>query len=122
MIRPTIPSDTPALVALAAATGMFKPIEVQALQEVLDDYHDGSQEEGHYCVTDEENGKMRGFAYYAPTAMTDRTWYLYWIAVDLKLQGKGVGAQLLKHVEDAIRQERGRHLLIETGSVPHYEP
>jgi ribosomal protein S18 acetylase RimI-like enzyme len=122
MIRPTLPADTPALVTLTEATGMFKPIEVQALQEVLDDYHTENMQEGHRCVTEEENGQIRGYAYYAPAAMTERTWYLYWIAVDPRLQGKGVGGQLLRYVEEAIRQEKGRHLLIETGSVPHYEP
>ena len=39
MILPTIPDDTPLLVPLAEQTGVFKPLEIQALREVLDDYH-----------------------------------------------------------------------------------
>ena len=38
MIRPTTPEDTDALVAIADSTGVFKPIELVALREVLDDY------------------------------------------------------------------------------------
>ena len=53
--------------------------------------------------------------------MTDRTWYLYWIAVDKQVQAKGTGGVLLRHAEDQIRCEKGRLLLVETSSLPHYE-
>ena len=33
MIRPTIPADTEFLVPLTQATGVFKPIEIEALKE-----------------------------------------------------------------------------------------
>jgi ribosomal protein S18 acetylase RimI-like enzyme len=123
MIRPTIPDDTPLLLALAQATGVFKPVEIQALQEVLEDYHAGAHANGHRSLTYEHAGQVAGFAYYAPAAMTDRTWYLYWIAVSPHLHGRGIGAALLRHAEDAIRQTgRGRLLLIETSSLQHYEP
>ena len=53
--------------------------------------------------------------------MTDRTWYLYWIAVTRNTQAKGVGSTLLRHAEEDIRQRNGRVLFIETSSLPHYE-
>jgi ribosomal protein S18 acetylase RimI-like enzyme len=121
MIRPTLPADTPTLVALAQETDVFKPHEIQALAEVLDDYHAMNRAQGHKSVTDEVKGQIMGFAYFAPAAMTDRTWYLYWIAVTRKSQARGIGSTLLKHVEEAIRAERGRILLIETSSLPHYD-
>jgi len=122
MIRPTVPADTPVLMQLAADTGFFKPHEVEALKEVLDEYHEYNQQHGHRCVTREERGKAIGFAYYAPAAMTDRTWYLYWIAVSKTIQARGVGSGLLRHVEDEIRNSGGRVLFIETSSLPLYEP
>jgi ribosomal protein S18 acetylase RimI-like enzyme len=121
MIRPTIPADTPALVALARETGVFKPLEIEALQEVLDDYHTDNQAHGHRSVTYESHGQVIGFAYYAPTEMTDRGWHLWWIAVSKHTQARGVGGKLLHHVEEAIRQANGRQLLIETSSLPHYD-
>jgi ribosomal protein S18 acetylase RimI-like enzyme len=121
MIRPTLPSDTPALVALAQATGVFKPIEIEALEEVLDDYHDQMYRHGHRCITYEQGGQIIGFAYYAPTAMTDRGWHLYWIAVSKQTQARGVGGDLLRYVEEDIRRAGGRQLLIETSSLPHYD-
>ena len=121
MIRPTVPADTPTLITLTDATGVFKKLEIQALQEVLDDFHAANHKLGHQAVTFEDAGKILGFAYFAPAAMTDRTWYLYWIAVSKQTQARGVGGKLLKYTEDAIRQERGRVLFIETSSLPHYQ-
>jgi ribosomal protein S18 acetylase RimI-like enzyme len=119
MIRPTVPGDTGALLPLAEETGVFKPIELVALREVLDDYH--AENDEHSCVTYEREGQILGFAYFAPTAMTDRTWHLYWIAVSKRTQARGIGGELLRYVEDTIRQKHGRQLLIETSSLPHYE-
>jgi ribosomal protein S18 acetylase RimI-like enzyme len=122
MIRPTTPADTPHLLAIAEGTGVFKPMEIQALKEVLDDYHQSNQDEGHQCVTYEQAGTVIGFAYWAPAAMTDRTWYLYWIAVSKTTHARGIGGKLLRHVEEDIRTaRRGRLLLIETSSLPHYD-
>jgi GNAT superfamily N-acetyltransferase len=121
MIRPTIPADADSLVELAEETNVFKPLEIQALREVLDDYHGGNKDDGHISITYEDHGKIVGFAYYAPTAMTDRCWHLYWIAVSKHTQAKGVGGKLLKYAEDDIKKHNGRQLLIETSSLPHYE-
>src|SRR5208337_2897179 len=87
----------------------------------LDDYHAFNREDGHMSVTDELHGEVIGFAYYAPAAMTDRTWYLYWIAVSKTTQARGVGSALLRHAENEIRKLQGRILLIETSGLPHYD-
>jgi ribosomal protein S18 acetylase RimI-like enzyme len=122
-IRPTTPDDTPALLELTAGTGFFKPSEVQALNEVLNDYHAANREAGHLCYTWAAEGEpILGYVYYAPAAMTDRTWYLYWIAVRKTGQGSGVGTKLLTFAETDMRTRGGRVLFIETSSVPMYEP
>jgi len=122
VLRATRPDDSPALLSIAEGTGVFKPIEIQALEEVLSDYHAREYEHGHRCVTAWREGAPIGFVYWAPTAMTDRTWHLYWIAVRRDLQSLGSGAQLLAHCEAEIRAAGGRLLLIETSSLPSYEP
>jgi ribosomal protein S18 acetylase RimI-like enzyme len=121
MIRPTTPADTPVLLKLTEGTGVFKPHEIQALDEVLSDYHATNHAHSHVAVTDERHGQVMGYAYYAPAAMTDRAWYLYWIAVTRDTQARGVGGGLLRHAEDDIRRRGGRVLFIETSSLPHYE-
>ncbi len=122
MIRVTEPADTPQLLELTSGTGVFKPHEIDALNEVLADYHASNHRQGHRSVTFEQAGRVLGYAYYAPAAMTDRTWYLYWIAVTKDTQAKGVGSKLLRHAESEIRDAGGRVLFIETSSLPHYAP
>jgi ribosomal protein S18 acetylase RimI-like enzyme len=121
MIRPAIPADTPHLLQLTEGTGVFKPHEIEALQEVLSDYHAGAYEHGHIAVVYEDQGRILGYAYYAPAAMTDRTWYLYWIAVRRDIHAHGIGSKLLRYAEDDMRRRNARVLFIETSSLPHYE-
>jgi ribosomal protein S18 acetylase RimI-like enzyme len=121
LIRPTLPADTEVLVPLAHETGVFKPHEIRALQEVLDDFHSTNHQLGHRCVTFEQSGQILGFAYYAPAAMTDRTWYLWWIAVTRHTQARGIGGKLLKHIEEDITRLKGRVMFIETSSLAHYD-
>src|SRR5262245_1403731 len=121
MIRPAAPADTPALLEIARGTGVFKPMEIDALREVLDDYHSDTHALGHRAACYEQDGQVIGFSYFAPAAMTDRTWYLYWIAVRKQIQARGIGAALLRHAEDEARAAGGRLLMLETSSLPHYE-
>jgi ribosomal protein S18 acetylase RimI-like enzyme len=121
MIRAIQPDDTSALLEMARGTDAFKPIELQALQEVLDDYYAQNAAAGHRAVALETDGKPVGFAYYAAAAMTDRTWSLWWIVVDCSLQARGIGGELLRHVESEVRAATGRQLVIETSSQTKYE-
>ena len=120
-IRPITNADTDAIIDLTVRTGMFKPYEIETLREVLDDYHAGNHEIGHRCDLSECDHQLIGYVYYAPAAMTERTWYIYWIAVEPTVQSRGLGRQLMGHVEAMIRREQARLLLIETSSTAHYE-
>jgi ribosomal protein S18 acetylase RimI-like enzyme len=122
MIRPTTAADTPLILSLADKTGVFKPMEIDALRDLLIDYHKSLHATGHRSVTYEIDRQVQGFAYYAPAAMTERSWYLYWIAVMKERHSQGIGGSLLKHVEAAVREQNGRILFIETSSLDHYEP
>ncbi len=121
MIRPIQAADSHAILALATETAVFKPHEIVALDEVLSDYFATNKALGHQAARFDRGGQILGFAYWAPAAMADRTWYLYWIAVAPAAQGGGIGSDLLAHVEDDICRRRGRLLLIETSSLPRYE-
>jgi ribosomal protein S18 acetylase RimI-like enzyme len=123
MIRPATEADTPALLALTAGTGFFKPMEVETLEEVLNDYFASNRDDfGHRCFVWEEAGSVRGYVYHAPEEMSDRTWYVWWIAVAADQQGRGLGGKLLAFAEDDIRTRGGRLLVVETSDTAHYEP
>lgn len=64
--------------------------------------------------------QLVGYACYGPTPGTDRTFDLYWIAVDRAVQGSGGGTVLLEEVERRLRTLDARMLVIETSSRSEY--
>lgn len=123
MFRPAIEDDSERLIELAMATGVFKPHEIEALDEVLADFHAVCTEYGHLAtVLTDANDNLLGFIYLAPTAMTDRTWELWWIVVDPQRHRQGLGSRLLLEAERQVNAENGRLLLIETSDTAVYEP
>lgn len=121
MLRETLPDETDTLCRLAAETAVFYDTEIETLRAVLDDYHDSARDYGHICRTWHEPGPV-GFVYHAPVEMTDRTWEVWWIVVDAKLQGRGIGRKIMHEVERDLTARGQRLLLIETSSLPRYEP
>ncbi len=120
MIRPTIPDDTAALIALADATGLFPPSALELLRQMLTDALGGNSDAEHVWITDDDNGPM-GVAYCEPERMTDRTWNLQLIAIHPEHQGQGRGAKLLRYVEQVLTARGGRMLLVETSGLPDFE-
>ncbi|MEB3357476.1 MAG: GNAT family N-acetyltransferase [Synechococcales bacterium] len=120
MIRPTIPEDTTALIALAEATGLFPPSALELLRQILTDALAGSGDSECFWITDDDNGPV-GVAYCEPERMTDRTWNLQLIAIHPDRQGQGRGGKLLRYVEQALIARGGRMLLVETSGLPDFE-
>jgi ribosomal protein S18 acetylase RimI-like enzyme len=125
MIRPAVPADVPRLTELTAATGFFRPEEVVALGEVLDDYFEGGlaadAAANHCCHAFEQDGRVAGYVYFAEAEMTDRAWYVWWIAVDPTIQKRGVGRALVTFAEDEARRRGGRVMFVETSGIEGYE-
>jgi ribosomal protein S18 acetylase RimI-like enzyme len=65
--------------------------------------------------------QLVGYACFGPTPLTRGTYDLYWIAVDPAWSSKKIGTRLLKAVEECIRSNQARMLLIETSSGQNYE-
>ncbi|MEI7702840.1 MAG: GNAT family N-acetyltransferase, partial [Planctomycetia bacterium] len=94
-IRSATPTDTPALVALACSSGLFRTEELGTFQEMLDDYHTQKASSCHEILTYEKGGNLHGIAWYCPRVFTDRVWELLMIAVDANHHRQGIGSQLL---------------------------
>ena len=120
MIRPTTLDDTPALLALADATGLFPPSALELLRQMLIDALEGDSDTEQFWITDDNDGPV-GVAYCEPERMTDRTWNLQLIAIHPDLQGQGRGVKLLHYVEQALRERDGRVLLVETSGLPSFD-
>jgi ribosomal protein S18 acetylase RimI-like enzyme len=120
MIRLTIPDDTPALITLAEASGLFDSTQADELAQMLAQYFDDNGNSRELWITDDDNGPI-GVAYVAPERMTEGTWNLYLIAIHPDCQRQGRGKALLKHVEQMLANRGERVLLVETSGTEDFE-
>jgi GNAT superfamily N-acetyltransferase len=116
-IRPVTRGDMPGLKAVVGANGLFPP-------GVLDDmtaiYSSGDGPDDFWLTADDGGGPL-AVAHCAPERMTQGTWNLLLVAVRPPRQGQGVGAALVRHVEDALKARGERVLLVETSGLPDFE-
>ena len=126
-VRPLQQSDRARVAEILRSTENFREEEVDVALELFDesfvddDYvflgafklntHDSA--DGRWLMAD-------GFCCYGPSMSTDRTFDLYWIAVDKSAQGTGCGSVLLKEVERRLEELQARMLVIETSSRSDY--
>lgn len=123
-IRPATPADTAAIIGVAVASGLFPADEVDPLREAVEAVLTGQQGPDHQIAlwSEEPDGPPVSVAYFGPDPMTDRKWDLWMIAVTVSHQGRGIGSQLLRYTEARVREGDGRLLLIETSSLPKFDP
>jgi len=123
MIRPLSAADRAPVVALIKATGFFRPEEIRVAEEILDVYlaQPGQRDYGAVVIED-EGGAVAGYMTYGPTPLTQGTFDLYWMAVAPLAQGRGFGKSLVAWLEERVRRDGGRMILIETSSTPQYDP
>ncbi|HLE64486.1 MAG TPA: GNAT family N-acetyltransferase [Pyrinomonadaceae bacterium] len=123
MIITATEADGSQILDIAGRAGVFSPQEVECVGELWREYLTlGSQCCGYNFIVDRDGAQVLGFACYGPRDLTDGVYDLYWIAVDPKSHGNGVGRELLTASEEAVCAADGRMMIAETSRTPHYEP
>ncbi len=123
MITVLTSEDVQPVHEIDANTTVFSPEEVKTVDEMVQEYlAEGPEKTGYYFIVCREEGRVLGYACYGPRALTDRTYDLYWIAVDPNSRGGGIGRKLLAATEEGIREMGGRLMIVETSGKPEYEP
>jgi ribosomal protein S18 acetylase RimI-like enzyme len=133
-VAPLAAGHRPRVEEILRGTSVFRGEEVDVALELFDHvfgHADGSasgasgagDREPDYSFVGvfTDDGHLLGYACYGPTPDTDRTYDLYWIAVDPAAQGSGAGTRLLSEVERRLRDGRGRMLVVETSSRDEYD-
>ncbi len=120
-IRPMTGADKAAIMETLRALPEFTPEEVVVAEEVIDSYLEKSLGSGYHILVAESASSVAGYVCYGPTPMTKGAWDMYWLAVDARKQGQGIGRGLMAFAEDRIRESDGRLIIIETSGRPEYE-
>ncbi len=113
-------NDEASVREIVAATGLFRPNEVEVAAELVRVRLRDGEASGYEFVFAEQNGEVLGYACYGFNTVTLASYDLYWIAVRPNLQGQGIGRQLLSAVEEKIAAAGGRQIYIETSHRADY--
>jgi GNAT superfamily N-acetyltransferase len=117
-IRPATCGDVAMILEVVRSSSLFAPDELAHVAATLDRYIAEITDGGCWLVYDRSG--IAGVAYYAPEAMTAGTWNLFMWAVSPHRQGQGVGAALVRSVEQDLHGRGARVLLIETSGVSEF--
>ena len=114
-IRPGQRSDIPALKTVVKDAELFPP-------EMLDDMIAGylevkTRDIWFVAVAD---GQVVGFGYCKPERMTSGTWNLLAIGILARCRGRGIGGAMMRYLENRLRTDGERVLIVETMGTPAY--
>ncbi len=111
-IRPVIKTDIDGLKIVLNSCGLF-PSEY--LDEMISDYFDNpkTQDIWFTCI---DNKKNVAIGYCVPEKFTDGTYNLLAIGVSKDTQRKGIANQMMNYIEQLLKENDGRILIVETSS------
>jgi ribosomal protein S18 acetylase RimI-like enzyme len=110
----------PRIAEILRASRVFNGEEIAVALELFDEGVGDRQSDYLFLGAFTPEEVLVGYACWGPTPATDRTWDLYWIAVDTALQGAGIGTILLEEVERRLVGQHARMLIAETSSRSDY--
>ena len=115
------PEDREAVGRHVRSTGFFSEEEHLIAVELVDERLAKGEASGYFFLFAEEGDRLLGYTCFGPIAGTLHSYDLYWIAVDPKAQGRGIGKQLMTESEQ-LMAERGAHrVYADTSSRSQYE-
>ncbi len=121
IIRRAEERDREAILRISSEVGVFTEEETATVDELLQAHlYDSEQSDYSFVVACDESDRVLGFVCFGPTALTEGTFDLYWIAVSKAAQNGGVGRALMERTEEHLRAAGGRLLVVETSGTPEY--
>jgi ribosomal protein S18 acetylase RimI-like enzyme len=130
-LRDLTSADAPRIAEITRVTGVFREDELRIAEEVFADAVSAPGPSGgvegdpsgrpYYSIGAEIEGRLVGWVCWGETPCTERTWDLYWLAVDPAAHGKGVGRALVEEMERRLAG-RARLVSIDTSGRPDYGP
>ncbi len=119
-VQPTAPGERDQIRQIATSSGVFNPVELDTVEELLDAYFRDPQESGYYFLSYRDGDRVLGFAAWGPRDLAERGYDLYWIATRPEAQRRGAARALLDSVETIVRARGGGWIWIETSDTPPY--
>jgi ribosomal protein S18 acetylase RimI-like enzyme len=106
---------------ITRAVGLFREEEILVALEVFDEAVRNGPGNTYRVLGAEVDGRLAGWICWGPTPCTVGTYDLYWMAVDPRLQGTGIGTALMAEMERRLAGI-ARLIVVETAGRPDYAP
>jgi GNAT superfamily N-acetyltransferase len=116
------PGDRQAVDRLVRATGFFSEEEIGIAVELVEERLAKGDASGYFFLFAEEGEQLIGYACFGPIPGTLHSFDLYWIAVDPREQGRGIGRKLMVLSEMLMAKRGGTRVYADTSSRPQYDP
>ncbi len=114
-------TDLTPLTRILKETGAFTEPEVECAVELLNIVLDQPAQQDYQVAVAEHDGQVAGYILYGPVPLTVGNYDIYWIATDPKVQGKGLGRQLMEYAEIEAQKKGAYMVSLETSSQGGYE-
>jgi D-alanine-D-alanine ligase len=115
------PEDRPEVGRLVRATGFFSEEEADIAEELVEERLARGDASGYFFVFAEDGNRLLGYACFGPIPGSVHSFDLYWLAVDPREQGRGVGRTLMATSERIMAGFGARRIYADTSSRPQYE-
>ena len=120
-IRSLARKDRARLLSLLIETKAFTAQEIDVAMELIDIVLKNKDQKDYRieCAVNEKD-EVFGYTCYGPAPMTQGTFDLYWIAVSPANHDRGIGSALLGVLEEEVKANKGRMILVDTSSTAQY--
>jgi len=115
-------SDMERVREIVVSSGFFSEAEIEVAVELVQERLNKGVESGYYFLFAEQDQKVVGYSCFGPIPCTAESYDIYWIAVQQELRRSGLGVEILKNVEERIREMGGKRIYVETSSRQQYKP
>ena len=115
IIRPAQRSDIAAIKSVTRDAHLFPPAMLDAM---IAGYI--GQTSGDIRFVSIADGQVVGFGFCEPEPMASGTWNLLAIGIPTSYRGRGIGGSMMGYLEDRLRRDGQRILLVETMGTPEF--
>jgi ribosomal protein S18 acetylase RimI-like enzyme len=116
------PSDADIVKDIVTSSGFFSRDELEVAVELVLERLNKGLSSGYHFVFAEVGKEVIGYSCFGPIPCTTESYDIYWIAVQEKLRGSGLGREILERVERKISDMGGKRIYVETSSREQYSP